>query len=173
METYPAIHTPQQMAQTNMLDPTSWLRVVNKLGEDAQMGLALFIYTPVETSRSACLLVEIVRFEVWLQYRETASAIAAMDGIFTTKVSATRDLGRTVLVVTKGRSQAPGDRTLLASWAILLRDSTSRFAFGRRQTDRPQCCLALLKATRQSKQPFPNTCTLELTASLCKPAKYV
>ena len=52
MEAYLAIHIPQQMAQTNMLDPTSWLRVINSFEEDAQSGLALFIYAPVETSKA-------------------------------------------------------------------------------------------------------------------------
>lgn len=93
MEAYLAIHIPQQMAQTNMPDPTSWLRVTNKSGEDAQSGLALFIYAPVETSKGACLPMETVVRDIAHRDSEIASERAAIDELSTTKKCQRREIG--------------------------------------------------------------------------------
>ena len=81
MEAYLAIHIPQQMARTNTPNPTSWLRAINKFGEDAQSGLGAVYLRLCPNVKGACLPMEICCFEECPRDSETASERAAMDGI--------------------------------------------------------------------------------------------
>jgi hypothetical protein len=105
-----------------MPNPASWLRAINKSGEDAQTGLALFIYAPVETSK-ARVCRWMVRFRDMLT-RQRNSDRKSRKGwiIHDERVGDAKRFETSVLVVaTKAVRKGPDDRRLLASWAILLR----------------------------------------------------
>ena len=83
MEAYLAIHIPQQMARTNTPNPTSWLRAINKFGEDAQSGFGAVYLRRCRNVEGARVCQWKLRccFEICSWSSETASERAAMDGI--------------------------------------------------------------------------------------------